>query len=182
MIKTKWKNPRAFSHYLLSPSFTKWLLFSGSLTKKLQSLNCGSLKIQVLKERLEIGQTNEIEKLNLTSNAYVYCREVYITCNEKIWVYARSAISPGASGLYKHKFRTLGEKPLGGLLFHSLNAKRSDFELAKICPYDSQYAEPLKPFRSLEEIIWGRRSCFISSRDSLVLTEVFSPHLIAIIT
>lgn len=179
-LKSAWKKPAQFSHNELPSVIRRWLLYTGSFTKKGQTLlPKATMRIQILKEDLEMAPSSSFE-YQLFRCHYIYVREIKIFLGDYLLMFARSVMPKTAPANLKHQFRGLGHQPLGHLLFGTKNIQRSSFEVAKFFPNDREFCLVTSNGMA-SPFLWARRATFCSKVSLLLLTEVFSPALIKLI-
>jgi len=96
-------------------------------------------------------------------------REVVLMLADRNVVFARSVFPLASLGGELAHLRYLHNKSLGAILFGNPGMRRSPFELARI-PGDSDY---LPEALHQPAPAWGRRSRFVISGHSLMVSEVF---------
>lgn len=163
-LDVNWQQAQSVSigdHYLRN-----WLLDTGSLTERIQSL-CSSFEVERLGQSLANLHQQEILALQDNKGEYVV-REVMLKADHKAWVFARSVIP---LSLINGEWQSLGQQPLGKLLFNDQRFERGAFEVASI---------PSQHFASLglsatEFDLLGRRSLFTLDELRVLVAEVFLP-------
>lgn len=161
----------------LSPNLYDWLTNPGSLTARLK-LHCEAFTVQVLIEGEYPLSADEQAQLNL-SDSQGFVREVLLKLDGIPWVFARSVMPLSTAHCDGDKFASLGNKPLGAVLFSSPDMQRSSIEVAKF-----DHKTPLQKVISRlnageSSTLYGRRSCFLLSGKSLLVSEVFLPAALA---
>ena len=161
-LNVEWK--QANQAALTDPYLKNWLLDTGSLTERIQSL-CHQFSLVLL------GQSNtelhESEKHLLLSNSKAphEVREVLLYGNNTPWVFARSVIP---QRLINGELADLGDEPLGKRLFNDNRFCRSNFELCCLSAQSFGY--------KTNQQLWGRRSVFTLGENSMIVAEVFLPQ------
>jgi chorismate--pyruvate lyase len=171
-----------------------WLLHTGSLTERLQSLT-SRFSVEVIGQAtLEADKSEQLALPNYHSQNW-QIREVILYGDDKPWVFARSILP---EHLCNTTWATLGSQPLGQRIFNDDQFVRSEFLIAEL-GYNpltklsrtsgeepsSAYKEPSscgkepssayeKP-SSLNDNIWARRSRFQIQEWQLLVAEVFLP-------
>jgi chorismate--pyruvate lyase len=146
-----------------------WLLDDGSLTVRLIELNLGEFRVQRVYQGWQLPLLSECKLLGVSPRQRALVREVGLMLADKTVVFARS-VFPIASltGDLAH-LRYLENKSLGAILFKYPGMRRSPFELSRIggdCDY-------LPTALRQDTAAWGRRSRFVVSGRSLMVSEVF---------
>jgi len=166
-----------------NPYLKNWLLDTGSLTERVQSL-CHQFSLVVLGQAatalhqseqalLSKGRYNTLSTQPSNQSASepsiqpsrpFQVREVLLCGNTLPWVFARSVIP---QRLVDAELANLGSEPLGKRLFNDARFIRSEFELCQLP------ATALGFERNQQ--LWGRRSLFTLGEDSMIVAEVFLP-------
>lgn len=161
------------------PIQQSWLTTPQSLTLRLKGI-CPDLSVLVLSEKLEIPLPEEITALDLDLQQTAWVRCVLLKCASNVqgqdWVYARTVIPNFDAANPWHSLQTLGNKPLGEVLFELENIERTPFS------FDKQLLDGL-PYLKQTALSEGllRRSIFIQQTAPLLLTEVFLPDLLSVL-
>lgn len=128
-----------------------------------------------------LGQTSqrllesESMVLHLDPNEKHVVREIVMGKQDEPWLFARCVLPNNLfSGETATLFSTLGQKPLGELLFNDPTLKRSEFEWGIINKEEQDYPLLLS-FLTNNTVIWARRSLFIFKEKPLCLSEFFLP-------
>lgn len=111
---------------------------------------------------------DEIQLLQSDQSAYEV-REVILYADDKPWVFARSVIP---TALTNGEWKTLGNKPLGKLLFNDQRFRRGEFEVTRIKPS----ALAALALDSVDFDLYGRRSLFAVHDFKVLVAEVFLPN------
>lgn len=153
-----------------------WLLNTGSLTERLQS-QCRYFNLEVLGQALAIQAqitTDEYRKLYGTEHVEqppTQIREVVLYGDNVPWVFARTLIPWQFIDEEMQDIATLGNQPLGKILFNDPRFTRHEFQLIS--------CEPSQPLFSVFDIsvprLWGRRSVFQFKQHHIMVCEIFLP-------
>jgi chorismate--pyruvate lyase len=140
-----------------------WLLDTGSLTERLQSM-CRQFRVQVLYHG----------RLTASSD---YIREVVLWGDNQPWVYAHSVIP---EAINNGELTGLGNKPLGQIIFNDSRFERGKFEVcrlsaAQLAAQHNEVPKALFELNDLERSLYGRRSSFTFLSHSMSVAEVFLP-------
>ncbi len=152
---------------LPDPYLKNWLLDTGSLTERVQSL-CHQFSLELLGQGECEIHNNEASCLGFSSNENItdhQVREIVLCGNQAPWVFARSVIP---NGLVEEELANLGTQPLGKRLFNDERFKRSAFELCQVSANTFGYAN--------NQQLWGRRSVFTFNDYRMIVAEVFLPN------
>lgn len=164
----RWHSERLFNRLRLSQSEKSWLLETQSLTARFRQ-SCPHLQVEVLSEKWERPSTQEAIALNLPLNEWAWVRCVVLKCHEQPLLYARTIIPACLPKNPWFALKSLGNQPLGEVLFTLKNRQRSAFILSKINT-NLPYLASSKP---LSNPYLARQSCFYQGNFPLLLTEVF---------
>lgn len=178
--------PSPIPHWLQSPvncprAWRGWLLDRGSLTHRLQMHSGGDFSVTVLQQGWGKPRRDEALALGIPFCQHALIREVVLNGHGQPWVFARSVI-PLQTLHGKLRFlRTLGDRPLGELLFRNPHIQRGPLFLAPwSCALLPATLQPLvrQPHGSpTPATLWARYSLFRHEAASLLVSEVFLPTL-----
>jgi len=165
----RWRASRQYTGAELPSASRPWLLDDSSLTTRLITLNQGEFRVQRLYQGWQQPLLSECNLLGVARRQWALVREVGLSLAATTVVFARS-VFPIASltGDLAH-LRYLKNRSLGAILFNHPGMRRSPFELARIGS-DSDY---LPPELQQSATVWGRRSRFVISGRSIMVSEVF---------
>lgn len=141
-----------------------WLLDTGSLTERVQSL-CQAFSLTLLGQSTMPPHSNEMSLLGENLEKHYQVREVLLCGNGTPWVFARSVIP---QSLIASELSNIGKEPLGKRLFNDARFIRSAFELCALSANQLGYEEAVT--------LWGRRSLFTLGNASMIVAEVFLPN------
>ena len=120
---------------------------------------------------------NEAVRLGVSPDRMALVRQVYLLCDHRPLVYARTVIPLSTlSGPERH-LACLGNRPLGAVLFAAPNMSRDEIEVACIRPGQRIFTRATNALAVKPEAIWGRRSVFYLSGKPLLVNEVFLPGI-----
>jgi len=154
-----------------------WLRDHGSLTQRIQQ-RCSRFAVHNVHNGLARIALDESALLGIAAHQLAYAREVYLYADDQPVVFAHSVVA--RQNLYGAwaAVRSLGNKPLGAMLFaHPLvvrkplhyKALRGTHPLYQLAA--SGLSDP--PYR-----LWARRSLFLLHDVPLLVTEVFLPGIL----
>lgn len=170
-----WKPQQLIKRLSPSPSIRSWLLTPGSLTQRIRQV-CPEMQVEVLSEAWQIPLRSEALALNLPIQEKAWIRCVMLKCGQQDWVYARTVIPQMTTENPWHSLQTLGDKPLGEVLFELKNLERTEFELNKQ-PIEAWPLLAERTTLSSQNHCFARRSLFRQHHAPLLLTEVFLPEI-----
>lgn len=114
---------------------------------------------------------SEQQKLDADS-AYVV-REVLLCGEQNPWVFARSLLPQALCEEEEMGLSSLGNKPLGSLIFNDPRFIRQPFQITRI-DSDNKLYQQLS--LNSTEPMWGRRSVFLFQEWKLMVAEIFLPQ------
>lgn len=164
----QWFSPENLADQPQMP-LKEWLLATGSLTKKLKSC-CTQFDVTVLGEGHHSPMAGEFPSV-----PQVWVREVLLNLDETPWVFARTLIPEALLDEKRVEFTGLGDRPLGELLFSSMEFIPGRIEVAKFetCSRLAQLAQSLS--QPVSHSLWGRRRYFSYGEHELIVSEIFLP-------
>ena len=167
-----WHPSRAVSRAERPAVLWDWLLDPASLTQRLQAV-CGEFRVEVLQSAWLRPSHDEIRALGLREHRRALVREVYLLCDGKPWVFARTVIPRETlSGKYRRLTR-LGSRSLGAVLFSDITMRRAEVYVAQLAPTHALYARATHRLARKPRALWGRRSLFFLRERPLLLSEIF---------
>lgn len=142
-----------------------WLLEVASITARLR-LHLPALVVDVLDEGIGTPAPDERERLALGTDAACWVREVQLHSQGKALVHARTVIPGWNDHNPWQRVSTLGQRPLGELLFSLPELQRLPLEFALTCQQGAkdQVSALAAP---------SRRRVFLHDGAPLLLTEAF---------
>ncbi|WP_240615624.1 chorismate--pyruvate lyase family protein [Alteromonas facilis] len=153
------------------PYLANWLLDTGSLTERLQSM-CRQFQVQVLCHQQQPQQTAG------AGNPFI--RDVLLLGDGQPWVFARSVIP---EAINNGELLDLGSQPLGQRIFNDPRFVRGEFELCSLsyerllAAMPQPYAAQLVPLHETSiHKLFGRRSSFTFLHYSMSVAEIFLPQ------
>ncbi len=170
------------SRLLRAPGSTpcnRWLQDRGSLTERIQAR--GRFAVRVLRQGLGIPTTDEALALRLTPGRLAWIREVALLCDDRIVVFAHTVLPCRPRGPLHVWLARLGNRSLGALLFSHAGFTRGPMKFRALDRRDPLFASALCGLRTLDQppsTLWARRSHFGFGRQSVLVTEIFSPPLL----
>lgn len=128
-----------------------WLLYSGSLTEKLQKI-CPNLSVEI------VGEMWQSAKQDHHSNNY-WVREVILKCGEREWIFAQTRLSESTIREVASDVPHLGNNPIGLWLFPQ-HPERVSLEWQQ----------------NMKTGLYSRRSSFLLRGYPLEIKELFLPQ------
>ncbi len=151
-----------------------WLMDTGSLTERLQSV-CRRFEVDVIGHDTAEITPEEGSCLygeGETALEQTQVREVMLRGDDNEWVFARSLMPQVFIDTCMHELATLGNQPLGKILFNDPRFKRQVFEIMQ-CDIGHHLFNALN--LSTAHPIWGRRSLFHFQSHRIMVCEMFLP-------
>lgn len=147
-----------------------WLSDEGSLTEKLERY-CRQLSVHVIGQG--VAPLHENETLAMGNHEPFCVREVLLLGDQTPWVFARSLIPVSLLADPQSDLATIGNQPLGRLLFNDPRFERGEFEVGQI----DLTTLPLLDYQSPNSIRtpWARRSTFAFETSRIMVAELFLP-------
>lgn len=165
-----------------SGAYRHWLIDTGSLTKRLQSLD-GGFYVKPTRHQYAKPQVDEAQLLGMSRRHHALLREVHLYCKaghsepEPV-VFAHSVLpQPSLRGEWLGLGR-LGNKPLGAALFMNPKVMRTQLEFKKLSHHNALYRRAVAHLAKKPRIVWARRSIFRLKHSAIMVTEVFLPQVL----
>lgn len=168
------------------------LSYKNSMTAHITQLFKTPPTLQPTHQGWQTPQHSEAQALQLTHQDSVWIREVVLSIQNNAYMFARSVFPPETlEGKQGQTLLSLGNKPLGPLLFKNPSLKRTPFDYASLtpdhyewqatqealaaCAHDTPQMETHTPIGV--KTLWARRSVFFWQNKPILLTEIFLPFL-----
>lgn len=158
----QWFSPAKAVNLPTSP-LRDWLLCNDSLTAKLKAC-CTQFSVELVGEESHQGEVTRY-----------WTREVLLYLDNVPWVFASTLIPEPLMQDADTGLQTLGNRPLGELLYSSKAYQPGEIEVARFkhCTRLEQLTQKLG--QTPDEPLWGRRRYFHYQEQSLIVSEVFLP-------
>ncbi len=171
-LEADWRNEPS---HLIADLLSQWLFEQGSLTQKLQQ-QCTDFRVKLLNKHERNLNSDELLLFGYDmQNIKVQVREVLLYCDDVPWVYAQTLMPLDHIPPAIDKLLSLGEKPLGEVIFNEPGVVRSAIEVAEFAA-DSHVVELISEVDKVaQHSLWGRRSTFTLDGYSLLVCEVYLP-------
>lgn len=157
---------------------TSWLFDPRSLTARLQSL--GSFAVRPLRQTIARPTRDEAAVLGLRHHELLRTREVALYLNGIPVVFAHTVLPLSPRGPLTPWLKRLGRCSLGALLFSVPRIVRGPLHCRRLDGRHPLYGRALAALgveQTAAPELWARRSRFTFGRQSLLVTEVFSPAI-----
>ncbi len=162
-----------------SGAYRRWLIDSGSLTRRLQ-LRCSDFSVKPVRLHDGKPQLDEALLLNLSPRQKALLREVYLYCSSQPVVFAHSVLPHKSLRGDWQGLGRLGNKSLGATLFTNPNVIRTALEFKKLSKHHLLYHRAVANFDSRPQALWARRSVFNLDGAVILVTEVFLPQVLTL--
>ncbi len=176
-----WRVRRQLPRGAVPEALADWLFDPGSLTRRVQGRCGGDFRVEVIRQDWRRPMLNEVRRLRLRQAERALIREVYLLCDERPWVYARTVIPRRTLRGPRRHLARLGSRPLGAVLFADPGLERDEVEVSRIEPgqlmFEPATRHGAKPPGDERGPVWGRRSVFYLQRKPILVCEVFLPDL-----
>jgi chorismate--pyruvate lyase len=168
-----------------------WLTTTGSLTARLKA-HYQTVRVELLLNQWGLAWAEEAAHLTLEATEQVLVREVFLVCDGMAMVFARTIMPTWILAGAEAALADLGNRPLGEYLFQHPKFKRMNLMIAPLASdhalsqralsaptvlvstnNSSAYAQPS---------LWARHSLFLAGEKRLLVTEVFTPPFLAMLT
>lgn len=172
-LRPKWQDHNKH----IPESISAWLLHKSSMTKKLRAITKQEFNVNVLFHGRKKARVDERNFLNISKDEPVIVREVELSCDQNVCIYARS-VFPLSSLTEKYsEIKNLGNKPLGDVIFNDPNLQREPFQIACLGPGHIDFAKAVRTLNQAPDELWARRSIFRLDDKPILVTEIFLPTL-----
>lgn len=172
-----WRAERYLFSGQVPQEIARWLFDATSLTARIIDACSGQFRVEVISQGWQRPMLNEEQCLKIRAGRHALIRQVYLYCNDKPWVFARTVIPHTTlHGKEKH-LAHLHNKPLGAVLFAEPTMRRSEVEVAEIRPGQRLFHTATARLNYDPVTIWGRRSVFYLHDKPLLVSEIFLPDI-----
>lgn len=173
-----WRSAQTWPTDQLAPAIKRLLLERSSLTQYTRQQQGIEWRVELLQQGWCHPSLSEAQCLGLLPHNPTYRRTVLLRYGADPWMYAWTLIPKQAAAGHFHSLVTLGEKPLGNVLFNLPHVQRSDFELALLTPAHQAFYLATAEITELVTHLWARRSVFTVQEENLLLSEIFLPAML----
>jgi chorismate--pyruvate lyase len=157
--------------------YLPWLLDPASLTERVIGHCREGFRVQLIDQRLARPMRNEAMALGIRIGTHAIVRQVQLMCGDTPWVAARTIIPPRTLTGKFRRFRHLGTRSLGAVLFADPSMERGAVEITCLTPADPLFHQAARDLHEKPEQIWGRRSLFRLGGRPLLVCEFFLPDI-----
>lgn len=159
-----------------------WLRDRGSLTQRIRQ-RCARFEVRGVRTGLARIALDESALLGIAPHHLAWSREVFLYADGQPVVFAHSALARVHLLGAWSDVRTLGNKPLGALLFAHPLIERKPLHYKALRSTHPLYQRAVlgcgsHNFSTQEHKLWARRSLFYLHGAPLLVTEVFLPGIL----
>ena len=154
-----------------------WLRDRGSLTQRIQQ-RCTHFAVRGVRSGLARIALDESALLGIAPQQLAYSREVFLYADDQPVVFAHSALAREHLRSAWSAVRTLGNKPLGALLFAHPLVERKPLHYKALRNTHPLYQRAVAVLSDPPHRLWARRSLFYLHDAPLLVTEVFLPGIL----
>jgi chorismate lyase len=154
-----------------------WLRDRGSLTQRIQQ-RCTHFAVQGVRSGLARIALDESALLGIAPHQLAYSREVFLHADGQPVVFAHSAFAHQHLRSAWSEVRSLGNKPLGALLFAHPLVEREPLHYKSLRNTHPLYQRAAQKLKDPPHRLWARRSLFYLHGAPLLVTEVFLPGIL----
>jgi chorismate--pyruvate lyase len=158
-----------------------WLLDRGSLTSRLLKASEGAFKVRLLHQGWGRPLYSESQLLRTRRAEAALVREVELLGHGTPWVFARTLIPASSLRGGARRLASLGDKPLGAVLFSDPSMRRGPIQVARLQPRHPLFAAATSHLQQKPAELWGRRTLFYLAGKPLLVNEIFLPEIPLII-
>lgn len=172
-----WRHARCIPQQIIPSELRDFLLDPGSTTHRMQREYAAQTKVNILNQQWRCPHHQEAQQLHIPLRQHALIREVYLSCQNKIWMYAKTIFPKYFfTGKNQRLEYELDHRPLGRLLFRDPTMQRSEYELAILNPNHVEYQWATQQQTGMRSnILWARRSIVKLQNKPLLLIEIFFP-------
>jgi chorismate--pyruvate lyase len=162
-----WLSLDKLNDFELSDRLVTWLSHVGSMTRFIKS-HTDAFRLEVLTAGPQRADTLERQLLNLAKDKPTYIREVKMSADNQAWLFGRSIFPLDLVNSDNGAVQTLGETPLGRLLYAQEGQPRLSIEVALL-----DRSNPLIQRLDCDGPLYARRSIFRYHSDKVLVQEIF---------
>ncbi|HYR05406.1 MAG TPA: chorismate lyase [Gallionella sp.] len=154
-----------------------WLRDRGSLTQRIQQ-RCTRFAVCSMRSGLARIALDEAAMLGVAPPHLAWSREVLLYANSQPVVFAHSACARQHLRGAWSAVRSLGNRPLGALLFAHPLVERKPLHYRALRGTHPLYQRAIAVLGDPPDRLWARRSLFYLHGAPLLVTEVFLPEIL----
>lgn len=157
--------------------YAPWLRDRGSLTQRIQQ-RCTDFAVRGVCSGLARIALDESALLGIAPQQLAWSREVFLYADGIPVVFAHSACARQHLRGAWSAVRSLGNKPLGALLFAHPQVERKPLHYKALRSAHPLYRRAAAALGHPPDRLWARRSLFYLHGAPLLVTEVFLPEIL----
>lgn len=154
-----------------------WLRDRGSLTHRIQQ-RCTRFAVRGICSGLARIALDESALLGVAPQHLAYTREVFLYADDQPVVFAHSTCAHRHLRGTWSAVHSLGNRPLGALLFAHPLVERKPLHYKALCSTHPLYQRAATVLNDPPDRLWARRSLFTLHGAPLLVTEVFLPEIL----
>jgi len=154
-----------------------WLRDHGSLTQRIQQ-RCARFAVHGVRSGLARIARDEATLLGIAPPHLAWSREVFLYADGRPVVFAHSACARQHLCGAWSAVRSLGNKPLGALLFAHPLVERKPLHYKALRSTHPLYQRATIALDNPPGRLWARRSLFYLCGAPLLVTEIFLPEIL----
>lgn len=155
----------------------RWLCDRGSLTRRIQQ-RCSQFEVRGVRSGLARIALDEAVLLGVAPSHLAWSREVFLYADGRPVVFAHSACARRHLQGAWVDIGTLGDRPLGALLFAHPLVERRPLHYRLLHSTHPLYRRAAVAMDDPPDRLWARRSLFCLHDAPLLVTEVFLPEIL----
>lgn len=172
-----WRSQQSLNRTVVSTTISDWLLATDSMTQRMRQTCRKGFAVQLLSQGWENPSRDEALRINTSTRERVIVREVKLSCDKQICMYARSLFPKQTLRGRGISIQALGTRPLIDFLNLDPTLKRSSYDITRLKPNDYYYEQACSHLKKLPAFLWARRSVFSFFNEPILLVEVFMPEV-----
>lgn len=154
-----------------------WLRDRGSLTQHIRQ-RCKHFAVRQVTSGLARIAYDESALLGIAPQSLAYTREVFLYADDQPVVFAHSVVAAQYLRGAWAAVRSLGNRPLGALLFAHPLVMRKPLHYKALRSPHPLYQRAADVLSNPPDRLWARRSLFYLHGAPLLVTEVFLPGIL----
>jgi len=171
----EWLPAERLGQFAVDGPLRPWLIGKGLLTQRLKAVCGARFSLRLVAQ--STGLLTAAQKTGLgTSDSAALFRDVAMCCDERLWVYAQTAVPD--STLSAHPWLAeLGDTALGETLVGLSGFERRSYEFAWLPAAEPLCARALHHAEVGPTGVWARRSRLVLRGSPLLVQELFLPAM-----
>lgn len=173
-----WHRQEQIPRLHIPAHFRAWLIDPRSLTRRIRHACRAHFTLELLSQKWERPFRDEAMVLAMPPGQLALIRHVFLLCAGRPWVFARSVIPPRTLKGAHRRLASLGDRPLGAILFSRRGVRRGEVRVCELNPGQPLYNVAAAALDQPPEGAWARRSLFLLREKPLLVSEVFLPAMV----